>query len=104
MTAPDSAPPDDVDDLVEDGVISRWSDEGIAHACRVYEHARHEAERAHARCVRTMAILGARVWREGHPLDREKLYQRRVWRYRARVCFEHLTQALAEWAPQGRGH
>jgi hypothetical protein len=103
MTAPDAAPPD-VDDLVEDAAFAHWSDDGIARAAAIYPHAKHEAERWRVRCVHTTKILGKRIWREGHPADREKLYQRRVWRYRARICREHLTQALAEWTPQGRGH
>jgi hypothetical protein len=103
MTAPGSTPPD-VDDLVEDGALPHWSDNGIARAAAIYQRAKHEAAVWQERCVHTTAILGKRIWREGHPLDREKLYQRRVWRYRAKICREHLTQALAEWTPQGRGH
>ncbi|MGD9544330.1 MAG: hypothetical protein AB7F41_04875 [Methylocystis sp.] len=89
----------------QDATIAHWSaDDDIARAVAVYAHARHEADQAHARCVNTTKILGPRIWREGHPLDREKLRQRRVWRYRTRVCFQHLTQALRDWRPTGGGH
>jgi hypothetical protein len=42
-----------------------------------YEAAKAEAERAHKVCVDWTKALGASVWREGHPADRQKLRDRR---------------------------
>jgi hypothetical protein len=92
----------DNDDVIACAV--HWDDDALSRACAVYAETRDEAERAQARCVHTTNILGKGIWRRGHPLDREKLRQRRVWRYRARICFQHLVKALADWRPTGRGH
>jgi hypothetical protein len=38
---------------------------------------------------------GLAVWRESHPLDREKLRQRRFWRHRRAAADRALAQFLA---------
>lgn len=104
MSAPRPNLPPDLDDAAADGVIAHWSDDDVRHAAAVYAHTRAEAARWQDRCERWTRTFGKSIWRKGHPADREKLRQRGVWRYRARVCFEHLTQALDDWQPTGRGH
>jgi hypothetical protein len=60
-----------------------------------HEKALREAEYWNRRCALWTKAHGLAVWREGHPLDREKLRQRRIWRREAAATGKTLRCALA---------
>jgi hypothetical protein len=63
-------------------------------ALGTYLEAEREAAYWKWRCDHWTRLCGFSVWREGHPLDREKLRQRRIWRRRAAVERQALRRAL----------
>jgi hypothetical protein len=63
-------------------------------ALRAHSEAERQAARWEEVCARWTRICGFSVWREGHPLDREKLRQRRLWRRLARMEHANLRRAL----------
>jgi hypothetical protein len=68
----------------------RVDDTLIYYALRRVEAARAEFERAQAVCDRWTQACGIKVWRESHPLDREKLRQRRLAKRRLAHELRHL--------------
>jgi hypothetical protein len=69
----------------------------IGVAIERYEEAEREAAYWNRRCAAWTAAWGLAVWREGHPADREKLCQRRLWRRRAAMAREALEKAVWEF-------
>jgi hypothetical protein len=55
-----------------------------------YLEAKREAAHWDDVCTRWTRLCGFSVWREGHPLDLEKLRQRRLWRQRAKALGREL--------------
>ncbi len=82
--------------------IAQCTDPFIARAMDDLAEAEYEAARWHSACISQMRILGPRIWREHHPLDLDKLYQRRRWRTRVRFLRKWLAdRALLDWrAPE----
>jgi hypothetical protein len=69
-------------------------------AQRAYAEAREEADRCARVCARWTEAHGIGVWREGHPLDREKLRSLRQWRQieaeRAERVYKVLARGLSD--------
>jgi hypothetical protein len=60
-----------------------------------YAEAKAEAARWHRRCAAWTEAFGLKIWREGHPLDQEKLYWRRTWRHRCRILARLILEQPA---------
>jgi hypothetical protein len=65
------------------------------------EDARAGLEHAQAVCDRWTKMFGLRVWREGHPADRQKLYERRRAKRRLAYELRRLDEALLAVPPAG---
>ncbi len=73
------------------------ADPVIAAALATYIEANIQAAHWQRVCVRWTRVCGIGVWREGHPSDREKLRQRRIWRARRRIALNRLASILDAW-------
>ncbi|HEY8124545.1 MAG TPA: hypothetical protein VIF88_03885 [Methylocystis sp.] len=67
-----------------------------------YIEASAEADHWQVVCADFTKAFGIGVWRGGHPLDREKLRQRWLWRYRRNMAMRWVRQALEAWSPDER--
>jgi hypothetical protein len=63
-----------------------------------------EADHWHRVCVDWAKTFGLGIWREGHPLDREKLWMRRRSRNNVKVILASgaIAHALAAHEFEGR--
>jgi hypothetical protein len=91
----------DTDDVLPGNVDEPLPTSAMQAAIWMYQDAQAEADLWHDRCVRWTEAHGRHVWREGHPLDSEKLYWRREWRRRAAVCRDSLRYILEGYQPEG---
>ncbi len=73
------------------------SDPVIAAALATYIEANIQAAHWQRVCARWTRTCGAGIWREGHPSDKEKLRQRRIWRARRRIALSRLAIVLEVW-------
>ncbi len=73
------------------------ADPAIAAAIAAYIEANIQAARWQRVCARWKRASGIGVWREGHPSDKEKLRQRRMWRARRRIALNRLADILDAW-------
>ncbi len=76
--------------------------DGLARALRRYEDAKADAERTQQICADWTEEHGFGIWREGHPLDRLKLYERRVARHVLAIEHRALIEALGTCPAGGR--
>lgn len=73
----------------------------LARALAAHVEAKLEAAHWTRVCADWTAACGKSVWREGHPSDREKLRQRRLWRRYAANSGEWLRHVLSNEPPAG---
>jgi hypothetical protein len=78
-------------------------DEMIDGAIASYVAAKANADYWGQCCAEWTEANGLGVWREGHPTDRRKLFERRRARDALRVEQERLRDALAAWVAEKQG-
>lgn len=85
-----------------DDPVGLWLDEdGFARAALIFQNARAEADRAHARCA-NLPPASLSAWRK--PGRSAALHRRMVMRARAHAARQFLAEALSDWRPTGGGH